>query len=51
MAAKKPKTRTVRVVRTFDRRADTHTYVEVDDDYSPVEGETVIDIEVPAEED
>ena len=43
------KTRTVRVVRTFDRRADTHTYTEVDEDYTPVEGETVVDIEVPEE--
>lgn len=42
------KTRMVRVVRTFDRRA-AHTYTEVPDDYEPAEGEVVIEIKVPEE--
>lgn len=43
------KTRMVRVVRTFDRSADAHTYTEVPDDYEPAEGEVVIEIKVPEE--
>ena len=52
MAAKKtaPETRTLLVVRTYDRRADSHTYTTVAEDYEPAEGETVLEIQVPVDE-
>lgn len=52
MAAKKtaPETRTLLVVRTYDRRADSHTYTTVPDDYTAAEGETVLEIQVPVDE-
>lgn len=53
MAAKKtpaPETRTLLVVRTYDRRADSHTYTTVAEDYTPAEGETVLEIQVPVDE-
>lgn len=53
MAAKKTTpvdTKTILVARSFDRRADTYTYTTVPDDYTPAEGETVLEIQVPADE-
>jgi len=53
MAAKKTTpvdTKTILVARSFDRRADAHTYTEVPDDYEPAEGEVVIEIQVPVDE-
>lgn len=51
MAAKKtPETRTILVARSFDRRADSHTYTTVADDYTAAEGEVVLEIQVPVDE-